>query len=236
MSVMSARLIRTFRQLRNDRRGAILIEFAYTLPIFTLMGLTGVELAHMAIANMRVSQIAMTVADNASRAKQSNPLTLPQLREVDINDLLLGAHIQGGDTLQILTNGRIIISSLQQNASGRQFIAWQRCKGLLRVNSSYGVQGTTQPGSGTSGFQGMGAGTSRVQAEPNSAIIFAEVVYNYRPLVGEWLFGPRSIRKEAAYYVRDERDLVGGTDGEIGVHNVTPRASRATCNVYNTTF
>jgi Flp pilus assembly protein TadG len=62
-----------------------LIEFAYSMPILMLLGFTGVELANLAIASMRVSQITMTVADNLSRAKQTVPLGLPQLREVDIN-------------------------------------------------------------------------------------------------------------------------------------------------------
>lgn len=235
MSMIFKHAKQHLRRFKRDSSAVILIEFAYALPIFLSLGLTGTELANMATTNMRVSQIAMTAADNISRAKQSVGLTVPQLREVDINDNLLGAQIQGGDNLEILNGGRIIVSSLQRNAAGRQWIAWQRCKGTLRVNSRYGAEGTVQPTTGTSGFQGMGAGTNRVQAEPNSAIIFAEVTYNYRPLVGEWLFGPRQMRTEAAFYVRDDRDLVGGPSGN-GVHNPSPQATRSACNVFNDTF
>lgn len=216
-------------RLRRNERGLALIEFAYSMPVLMLLGFTGVEIANLAIANMRVSQIAMTVADNLSRAKQSVPLGLPQLREVDINDTLLGARIQGGDSLNILVNGRIIVSSLQRNAAGRQTILWQRCKGTLNVASAYGPQGTTQPSSGTSGFQGMGAGAGRVQAEANSAIMFAEVVYDYEPLFGEWLLGAIRLRREAAFYVRDDRDLTQ-------VYNPNPAATVSACNVFNSTF
>lgn len=219
---------RRARRLRKDKRGVILIEFAYTLPIFMLLGFTAIELAHLAIANMRVSQIAMTVADNMSRAKQSVPLGLPELREVDINDALLGARIQGGDNLKVLEEGRIIVSSLQRN-DDRQWIAWQRCKGQLRVDSLYGKEGAREPKSGNHGFQGMGSGAAMVRAEPNSAIIFAEVVYTYKPLFGEWIFGTPQLRREAAFYVRDDRDL-------SEVHNPNPGATPSTCNRYDSTF
>lgn len=223
------RLRRLLPQLRRDARGVVVIEFAYTLPIFLLLGITGVELAHFAITNMRVSQVAMTVADNISRAKQTVPLSLPRLREVDINDNLLGAMVQGGETLKIFDEGRLIVSSLQQNASGRQTIAWQRCKGLLNVVSAYGVQGATQPASGTGGFQGMGSGANQVRAEPNSAIIFAEVAYEYRALFSDWVIGPKLIRREAAFFVRDDRDLTR-------IYNDAPAASVSSCNKFDTTF
>lgn len=227
-------LNRTRTAIRRDERGAIAIEFAYALPFLMLLSVTAIDAANFVIVNTRVSQITMTVADNLSRAKQSVPLGLPQLREVDINDNLLGASVQGGDSLRILEGGRIIVSSLQRNSNNRQFIAWQRCKGTLQVNSAYGAQGATQPNSGTSGFQGMGTGSTRVQAEANSAVIFAEVTYDYRPLLPNGIFAGRRIRREAAFYVRDDRDLTGGTNGQVGVYNPNPAAIRSSCNVYNT--
>ena len=218
------------KKLRACESGVILIEFAYVLPFFVILSFTGIEVAAFAIANMRVSQIAMTVADNMSRIAESVPLTAPQLREVDINDTLLGARIQGGSGMPLFENGRIIVSSLQQNASGRQTIQWQRCKGLLNVVSAYGAQGATQPNApATTGFQGMGTGTARVQAEANSAVIFVEVTYTYKPLVASALIGPRTLRKEAAFYVRDDRDLTQ-------IFNPNPASSVSTCNLYNTTF
>ena len=229
ISQVATSITRNLQRLKVDERGAIIVEFAYTLPIFTVLGFTGIEIASLAVANMRVSQIAMTAADNLSRAKQSVPSALPQLREVDVNDAFLGARIQGGANIPILTNGRIIVSSLQQNSSGKQTILWQRCKGFKNVNSQYGAQGATQPNTGTTGFQGMGTGPTRVQAEANSAVIFAEVTYEYVPMVAPLILGPITIRKEAAFYVRDDRDLTQ-------VYNPNPAATVSACNVYNSTF
>lgn len=219
---------RPLRALWRNSDAIMLIEFAYSLPILMLLAFSSTELANLAVSNMRVSQIAMTVADNLSRAKQSVPLGLPQLREVDINDALLGARIQGGSRLNILEKGRIVVSSLQQDSSNRQKIFWQRCKGVLTGhNSRYGDEGATE--GVTSGFTGMGAGSNKVRAAPGSAIIFAEVTYNYEPLVGSWALGTFQIRREAAFYVRDDRDLTQ-------VYNPSPEATVSACNVYNSTF
>ena len=218
-----------------DESGVVIVEFAFTIPLFVLLSMTSLELINLALANMRVSQIAMTVADNLSRAKTTVPLGLPRLREVDVNDTLLGAGIQGGDIFEVLANGRIVVSSLQRNAAGRQFIAWQRCKGVLNVASHYGVQGAVQPNTGTGGFQGMGRASDIVRAEAGSAIIFAEVTYDYQPIIGEWLLGTFRLRREAAFYVRDDRDLVGGPQSN-GLYNPLPTATVSACNVFNSTF
>ncbi len=220
----------TYKKLRHCESGTTLIEFAYILPFYVILSFTGIEVASLAITNARVSQITMTVADNMSRIAESVPLTAPQLREVDINDTLLGARIQGGTGLPLFENGRVIVSSLQRNSAGRQTIKWQRCKGLLNVVSAYGIEGATQPNApDTTGFQGMGTGAARVQAEANSAVIFVEITYTYKPLVASSLIGPRTLRKEAAFYVRDDRDLNQN-------YNPNPASSVSTCNLYNTAF
>ncbi len=223
------------RLVTCDQTGAVIIEFAYTVPLFVLLSMTALELVNLALANMRVSQIAMTVSDNLSRAKTTVPLGLPRLREVDVNDTLMGADLQASTLFDVLGNGRIIVSSLQRNSSGQQVIAWQRCKGALNVASLYGVQGATQPSTGTSGFQGMGRASARIQAPANSAIIFAEVTYDYQPIIGEWLIGTFRLRREAAFFVRDDRDLVGGSQSN-GMYNPAPTAVPSSCNVFNSAF
>ena len=221
--------------MASDQTGSVILEFAFAVPIFMMLSVVALELVNLKLAKMRVSQIAMTVADNLSRAKMSVPLGLPRLREVDVNDTLLGAGAQGGTMIDVLGNGRIVVSSLQRNSAGKQVIAWQRCKGKLAVTSQYGVQGATQPNSGTGGFQGMGRSNDMVKAEPNSAVIFAEVTYDYNPIISEWLLGKPRLREEAAYYVRDDRDLVGGPAAN-GMYNPSPTAVVSACNLYNDTF
>jgi hypothetical protein len=209
------------RLLRDNSSGLAFIEFAYMLPIVMLLGLGGIELANLAVINMRVSQIALSTADNMSRVKAEIPLGLPQLREVDINDVFKGAEIQGGK-VRLKQKGRIIVSSLQVNADGGQTISWQRCYGDKTDVSNYGTQGS---GASGTGFPGMGATNNRIQTEPGSAIIFAEIEYDYEPIALGlfWQnFGNRTIRKEASFYVRDKRDLTQ-------VYNPSPAAPVRTC-------
>ncbi|MCE3544244.1 pilus assembly protein, partial [Escherichia coli] len=58
---------RTTPTLRSDTRGLALVEFAYALPLLLTLGVGGLETAHFMQASLRLSQIAMTVADNAGR-------------------------------------------------------------------------------------------------------------------------------------------------------------------------
>jgi Flp pilus assembly protein TadG len=219
-----AQKISKIGHLSKCQSGIALTEFAFCLPIFTGLGLVGTEVANLAMVNMKVSQVAMAVADNLSRAKQSVPLGLPQLREHDINDAFIGANLQGED-LAVLRNGRLVVSSLQQNAAGGQWIAWQRCKGQRVINSSYGAEGTGATGTG---FAGMGTGSRRVTASPGTAIIFVEFTYSYQPIVAGTIFGPITIREETAFFVRDDRDLTQ-------VYNPEPVAAQSLCNVYTST-
>lgn len=214
-----------FRRLKGDKSGIAIIEFAYCLPIFFTMGLTATEVSNLAIINTKVSQIAMSVADNLSRAKQAVPLGLPQLREHDINDAFVGANLQG-EELDIFRYGRMIVSSLQQNGSGGQWIRWQRCKGMRNVTAAYGVENTGQTGTS---FAGMGPASGRVTAEAGTAIIFVEFTYQYQPIVFSIpVMGAVVLREETAFYVRDDRDLTQ-------VYNPAPTVTASTCNLFTLT-
>jgi hypothetical protein len=196
-------LARFFRRLRRDTSGLAMIEMAYSAPFLMLLGLGGVELANYSIIHMRVSQIAVSLADNASRAKQDVVSGVPRMREVDVNEAFTAALLQAG-SLDMQANGRLILSSLEVNADGGQWIHWQRCIGEAPFQSSYGVEGDGATGTG---LAGMGPTGRQIRAEPGFAIMFAEVSYLYQPLIlGDFIDDGR-VRKIAAMYVRDNRDL-----------------------------
>ena len=207
------------RELLRDESGLALIEFGYSLPFLMILGLGGVELANYSITHMRVSQLAVSLADNASRAKQEIVAGVPRMREYDVNDTFEAAKHQSGG-LDIEHNGRLILSSLEVNATGGQWIHWQRCFGDANYSSSYGVEG--EGATGTS-FPGMGPASRRVQAESGFAIMFAEVVYDYKPLVFDRFVSAQPIRKIAAMYVRDDRDLTQ-------IYNPSPAAPVNSCS------
>jgi hypothetical protein len=197
------RLVRFLRRLRRDTSGLAMIEMAYSAPFLMLLGLGGVELANYSIINMRVSQIAVSLADNASRAKQDVVSGVPRMREVDVNEAFTAALLQAG-SLDMQANGRLILSSLEVNDDGGQWIHWQRCIGDAPFQSSYGFEGDGATGTG---LAGMGPTGRQIQSEPGFAIMFTEVSYRYQPLILGDFIGNGRVRKIAAMYVRDNRDL-----------------------------
>lgn len=214
------RISRPLRSLLGDTSGVALVEFAYSLPFMMILGLGGIELANYSIAHMRVSQIAVSLADNASRAKEEIVSGVPRMREYDVNEAFRAADVQSGK-LDIAVNGRLILSSLETNASKGQWVHWQRCFGARSgYKSSYGKQGD---GSTGTSFKGMGPLGRELKADEGYAIMFAEVVYDYQPLLFGRFIPDAPIRKTAAMYVRDDRDL------GIGLTNPNPASTVNSC-------
>ncbi len=195
------------RRLVRDTSGASLVEFAVTFPILSVMGMFGIEIAYMASVNMQISQIALQVADNASRLEQTNNNTVaPTVTENGIDSIMTGA-IKVGERFDFTQNGRVILSSLEKDpGTGKQFIHWQRCTGSLLVPSAYGNDSTSNGLNGAT-MTGMGSGATKVSAKDGIAVMFVEVVYDYHGIFGDLFVRNMRFRQEAAYIVRDIRDL-----------------------------
>lgn len=198
MAAMAARLSRS-------TRATVLIEMAFCIPLLILIGFGGMEIANLTLVNTRISQLGLNTADNAARIAVGSNLAQPQIREVDINEVFVGADKQAGN-LGFKSRGRIILSSLEQNKDGGQWIHWQRCYGDLKVASAYGPEGTGATGTD---FKGMGPKDHEVTAAAGTAVMFVEVVYEYKPLLYGHLIGARTIRTAAAFNIREARDLTG---------------------------
>ena len=230
MKNLIRRLPPMMRRLRSNTSGVAMIEFAYSLPLLMVLGGYGIEMANLATVNQKVSQSALALADNMSRVGAESALSTVQIRESDINDSFIGLMRQTG-ALNLTSNGRIILSSLEQNSSGGQWIHWQRCVGTKSVTSSYGSEGV---GSTGTSFPGMGSASARITAPPSAAVMFVEIVYDYRALFGTMFFPARTIRYEASFVVRDERDLAGPNGGD-GVYNPSPAAPQHLCDGFTAT-
>lgn len=191
------------RSLLRDNRGVAIIEFAMCVPVLLILVIYGIELANYLIVRQRVSQLALQVADNSSRIGVESVMTNVPITETQINDLMLGAKLQSGG-LEVERNGRIILSSLETNASGGQWIHWQRCFGAANHASSYGKEGDGATGNA---FKGMGRPGELVVATESVPVMFVEVAYNYTPAISA-SFAPQAvIRESAALAVRDDRDI-----------------------------
>lgn len=200
---MSRSIRQTLRSLKQDVSGLAMVEFAFAAPLVLGMGMLGTDTASLVIAHLQVSQIAMQLADNASRVGEDDSLSARRVYERDIIDTLLGAE-KLGENISIYQQGRVIISSLQRNAQGGQWIAWQRCRGAKNYNSSYGVQGAGATGNS---FPGMGVPGRYITASDGTAVMFVEVAYDFRSITPMNLFNNQQIVYTAAFNVRDNRDL-----------------------------
>lgn len=201
------------RRLLRCESGVALIEFAYSMPLLLGLGLAAVEIGNMATTRLRVSQIALSLADNASRLGQTeNNGVTPTVREADLDALIDGALLQG-ESIDLEGRGRIIISSLEWNEfRERQFIHWQRCRGDLEAESAYGDDGNNN-GLGQEELEGMGRGDSQLVAPPDSAVMFVEIYYDYEPLM-DWPLGDAGrFVQEAGFIIRDDRNLDPGLTG-----------------------
>jgi len=207
------------RRLLGDRSGVAMIEFAFTAPLILGLGMLGTETAYLVITHLKVSQVAMQVADNASRVGSTDVVAARRVFESDINETLVGAE-KLAEGIGIFQQGRVIISSLQQNADDGQWIAWQRCRGTMQWPSSFGEEGD---GANGRGFPGMGQPGREITASPGTAVMFVEVAYTYDALTPFEIFDNRVITYTAAFNIRDNRDLTRLFDDGAG----------ADCNVFS---
>lgn len=217
---MTSKLLNALARLRRCDSGLALVEMAYSLPVLITLTAGGAELANYATVQMRVSQLALQVADNASRIGAGSPLAAKRISETQINDILQGADAQAGGmnllgsqsetvggTTTSRAKARIIISDLEPvanpNTTSKYKIVWQRCKGAM---TSYTPQYGT---AGQNNLNGMGPTGRQVTAPDGTAVMFVEIRYRYEPL----FFGTssimtyRDIDTVAAMIVRDDRDL-----------------------------
>ncbi|MFM5885882.1 MAG: TadE/TadG family type IV pilus assembly protein [Novosphingobium sp.] len=200
------------KALLRNASGVAMTEFALGAPFLMFAGLYGVEQANFVLVNMKINQIASHIADNASRVGDTSQLKNRKVYESDIDDLLIGANIHGGASIDLYAHGRVIISSLEvwnqsvhaathatTHADGVQFISWQRCLGAKKIGSFYGTQNAAMP-------SGMGPKGGEITAETDNPVIFVEVTYDYQPLIAGQIIANKQIRSIAAFSVRDSRD------------------------------
>ena len=204
---------RQVRQLKDCRSGVSLVEFALALPVVMLVAVGGLECANVALAHLRISQIATTTADTSARV-------LTQMDETDVEEVFAGVDVMG-NRIDFANHGRVILSSIEPNGrTGRQegqMITWQRCHGSLNVAPAYGREGAGRTDASLAA--GLGPAGKKISAGNNTAVMLVEVTYEYQPLVYDVLNVGR-IRYEAAFNVRER--------SQFGITNTQSRP-RKTC-------
>jgi len=225
MKNSASKMVDRFRNLPivEDTSGLAMLEFAFTAPVMLLIGMAGMETANLAIAHLQVSQIAMLVADNASRVRES-------IDEADIREIFTGAHLTG-DAIDFSPRARIILSNLEENgqtgSDAGQWIRWQRCYGgNTSYASSYGNENDGKLDSSLAA--GIGPVGNKISATSSTAVNFAEVIYDYEPLISDRFFGNTVIRYESAFVARERDDHAMKNASSISSSQLWK------CNVYGT--
>lgn len=226
--------------LRDCRSGLAFMEFAFALPVVLALGLLGLETANYAMANLRVSNIAMLTADNAARVRDS-------IDEGDIVELFTGAKMSGNN-ISFAQNGRIILTDLEPTTTGgKQWVRWQRCDGALsyaptpstlrpmtasgtviangtEIYNSDRQTTSSAPSSETKAtLTSVGSGTNVISAQAGSAVMLVEVAYNYQPVIPNSFLAGRRITYVSAFNVRQRTDQT-----LRNINKITPKS----CNTF----
>lgn len=217
------------RRLAQDVSAIAMTEFALVLPVILLLGMSGAEMINYATTKMRMSQIALQVADNASRMGVGTTAGPKTISETNINDVFTGAQLQSG-SLDLQTNAKIILSDLEidttnsTSSSTKYMIKWQRCFGNKSHSSNYGIapKNAGNPNNFTSqnynNLNGIGPSNQLVTAQSGNATMFVEVYYVYKPLFTSKFLPGTTFDETASMAVRDQRDLTQIYNAE----NATP--------------
>ena len=91
----------------RDNRALALTEFAFAAPFLLLLGLVGVETVNFIAYHQKASQLAVLIADSASRK-------LERMDEADVEEIFFGAHVSG-ESYDLGENGRVILTMLTDN-------------------------------------------------------------------------------------------------------------------------
>jgi Flp pilus assembly pilin Flp len=192
---------RMHARLRADEQGLAFVEFALVAPVLLFLILGGLEVVNYALAQLKVNQIAMTVADNAGRVTTG-------IDEANVYEVFAGADVIG-KSMNFQQNGRIVLSSLQDNEQKGnkhgQMINWQRCWGDRGTAPAYGTEGIGRDDDSLE--EGMGAAGNKITSIPGTAVMFVEVSYDYQPLLSSPVMPiSGTIRRESAFNVRGRQN------------------------------
>ena len=210
-------------RLKSNQSGVAMLELAGALPFFVALSVGGLEIANMSLSNMRISQMAMMVADNAGRVRIS-------IDETDVNEVLFGAKFSGQE-MNFGPKGRIILSSVEANNQAAPntgyTIKWQRCFGQRNAVSSFGVEGAGA--TNASMATGIGPTGRKIIPVPGSALMFVEVFYEYQPLINNFFYTTQIMNFTAAFNVRER------SSNSITNVSALPNSQKRLCSAFSST-
>ncbi len=157
---------RRFGGMANDERGVSAVEFAMLLPLMLSLYLGAVEVSQGIGADRKVTITARTVADLVSQvtAVNNNDMT---------NSLNAAATVMAPFPAG---NLKVVVSSVAIDAQGKATIAWSDTL------------------NGTARAKGSTVTLPAALNIPNSSLIWSEVQYAYKPVIGYVVSGTLNLK------------------------------------------
>lgn len=163
---MFMKLYSKWREFRDDRSGASLIELGFAMPVLVTLLLGGVEIARYVLLHQKLDRVSSSIADLVSQAET---ISVPDLENI------FDAAQFVAKPFDLPASGTVIVSSISNpiGTPGTR-VNWQKSgAGNIPATSQVGAAG----GSATlpTGFT----------VADGQTIIIAEVFFDYEP----WILG-----------------------------------------------
>lgn len=155
------RFAKTLARFRAQERGVALIEFAFALPVLTLLFVGSFQLSDALSAYRKVTTATRTIADLTS---QSATVTADDL------DMILNASQQVMSPYKP-DLAAMTVSQIKIDGGGNATVAWSRGKNTTRL----------EPGSAFS--------IPTAIKQNNTSMIVAQIVYSYTPIMASTMIG-----------------------------------------------
>ncbi len=157
-----------FGRLAKDERGVSAVEFAMLLPLMVSLYLGAVEVSQGIGADRKVTLTARTIADLVAQTTSIN--------NADMTNSLNAASAVVAPFST--ANLKVVVSSIKIDAQGKATIAWSDTL------------------NGTARAVGSTVTLPSALAIPNSSLIWSEVSYNYKPVIGYVVSGTLNLKDQ----------------------------------------
>jgi hypothetical protein len=175
-------LPRLLGRLRRSRRGMVLVEMAFAIPILLTLLMGALEIARYVLIMQKLDRTAMSVGDLVSRGAQ--------MTNADLDNIFDSVrHLM--QPFAFPDKGVVIVSAVTRAEGDPPEIVWQRAgAGTISQASEVGTAG------------GTASLPQNLTPRANESLYVAEVFFDFEPLLFEGFVGPRRLYHWSAFRAR----------------------------------
>jgi Flp pilus assembly protein TadG len=164
-SAMFASLWRRLSGCAHDERCVSAVEFALLLPLMVTLYLGGVEVSQGLTIDRKVTLVARTVADLAAQAQKITSADMTNILDASTAVMLPYSTAKA----------KVTVSQVTIDSNGIATISWSESK------------------NGTKRAKGSSVTLPAALNIPSSSLIWSEVTYDYKPVIGYVITGTMAL-------------------------------------------